>query len=182
MAAKKKAPPKKPPQSRSKRGRGATEAKREAKSPHEPTPQTRAIVERLSLTGKLTHDDIGAVIGISDVTLRKHYAHELATSKGKTTAAVLNSYLENCIGTRGQAARLDADGKVIVPAVPGRPGDVNAQKFYLERFLGMNQKTETELSGSVKVSGPNLAALSDDELDQLEALNSRMAGKPASPN
>lgn len=126
--------------------------------PHEPTAQTRAIVERASLTGKLTHDDIGALIGISDVTLRKHYANELKTGQAKTTVAVLNSFVKNCVG----------DEK--------RPGDVNAQKFYLERFAGMTPKSEVEHSGAVKISGPNLSALSDDELDQLEALAGRMAG------
>lgn len=130
--------------------------------PHEPTDQTRAIVERASLTGKLTHDDIGALIGISDVTLRKYYPNELRTGRDKTTVAVLNSFVKNCVG----------DAK--------RPGDVNAQKFYLERFAGMTPKTEVEHSGAVKISAPNLAGLSDDELDQLESLAGRMAGKPSS--
>src|SRR5690242_16146929 len=65
---------------------------------HEPTQQTRAIVERAALTGKLTHDDIGALIGVSDVTLRKYYASELRNGKSKTTVAVLNSFVKNCVG------------------------------------------------------------------------------------
>lgn len=130
--------------------------------PHEPTDQTRAIVERASLTGKLTHDDIGALIGVSDVTLRKYYPNELRSGRDKTTVAVLNSFVKNCVG----------DQKT--------PGDVNAQKFYLERFAGMTPKSEVEHSGAVKISAPNLAGLSDDELDQLESLAGRMAGKPAS--
>lgn len=93
--------------------------RRPAEPKHEPTDQTRAIVERASLTGKLTHDDIGALIGISDVTLRKYYAAELRSGRDKTTVAVLNSFVKNCVG----------DAKT--------PGDVNAQKFYLERFAGM---------------------------------------------
>jgi hypothetical protein len=125
---------------------------------HEPSDQSRAIVERAGLTGKLTHDDIGELIGVSDVTLRKYYARELATGKAKTTVAVLNAFVKNCVG----------DSKT--------RGDVNAQKFYLERFAGMNPKSELEHSGAVKISGPNLAGLSDDELDQLETLAGRMAG------
>lgn len=132
-----------------------------AEPKHEPSEHTRAIVERAALTGKLTHDDIGELIGVSDVTLRKYYARELATGKTKTTVAVLNAFIKNCVG----------DSK--------NRGDVNAQKFYLERFAGMNPKSEVEHSGAVKINGPNLAGLSDDELDQLEALNQRMAGKPA---
>lgn len=129
---------------------------------HEPTSQSRAIVERAALIGKLTHDDIGALINISDVTLRKYYARELATGKAKTTVAVLNAFINNCVGGAG------------------RPGDVNAQKFYLDRFAGMHQKSELEHSGAIAVSSPNLAGLSDDELDQLESLHARIAGKPSS--
>lgn len=156
MAAAAKKKPKAKAKAAPKRERKPAEPK------HEPTDQTRAIVERASLTGKLTHDDIGALIGISDVTLRKYYAAELRSGRDKTTVAVLNSFVKNCVG----------DAKT--------PGDVNAQKFYLERFAGMTPKTEVEHSGAVKVTGPNLAGLSDDELDQLEALHARMAGKPAS--
>lgn len=140
----------------------APKPKRAARAPaepkHEPSENTRAIVERAALTGKLTHDDIGQLIGVSDVTLRKYYAHELASGKAKTTVAVLNAFIKNCVGDKS------------------RPGDVNAQKFYLERFAGMHAKTEHEHSGAVKITGPNLAALSDDELDQLETLAGRMAG------
>lgn len=131
---------------------------------HEPTKQTQTIVERAALTGKLTHDEIGELIGVSDVTLRKYYARELSVGKAKTTVAVLNSFIKNCVG----------DDK--------RPGDVNAQKFYLERFAGMNPKTEHEHSGAVTLTPPNLAALSDDELAQLDALSRRMAGKPTGPH
>lgn len=109
---------------------------------HEPTPQTRATVERLALTQKLTHDEIGATIGVSDVTLRKYYQHELATARGRTTAAVLNSYLENCIGVKGRRAVVDANGNIIEAAVTPRPGDVNAQKHYLDRILGLAEKLE----------------------------------------
>lgn len=160
-AAKKK--PKAKAKTRAKPKRAAKPAKPHEPK-HEPTEQTRAIVERAALTGKLTHDEIGELIGVSDVTLRKYYARELAIGKAKTTVAVLNSFIKNCVG----------DTK--------RPGDVNAQKFYLERFAGMTPKSEVEHSGAVKLTGPNLGALTDDELDQLEALNSRMAGEPSSPN
>lgn len=173
MAAKKKA----------KQGRAAPKRERKPAEPkHEPTPQTRAIVERLALVSKLTHDEIGAVIGVSDVTLRKYYGDILRTAKGKTAAAVINSYLENCTGSKGRAAKLDEKGNVIEAAVPPRPGDVKAQTFYIERFLGMGPKSEVEHSGAVTVSGPNLSDLSDAELDQLEKLASRMARKQPGPH
>lgn len=161
-AAKKKKPARAKAKAKTKRRATTAVPKAPAEPKHEPTDQTRAIVERASLTGKLTHDDIGALIGISDVTLRKYYAAELRSGRDKTTVAVLNSFVKNCVG----------DGKT--------PGDVNAQKFYLERFAGMTPKSEVEHSGKVQVSGPNLSGLTDDELEQLEALHARMAGKPAS--
>jgi hypothetical protein len=157
MAAAKKKPVKKA-KAAPKRERKPQEAK------HEPTAQNRAIVERASLTGKLTHEDIAALIGISDVTLRKYYAAELRSGRDKTTVAVLNSFVKNCVG----------DEK--------RPGDVNAQKFYLERFAGMTPKTEIEHSGSVEVTGPDLAGLTDEQLDALDALAETMDRKPARAN
>jgi hypothetical protein len=157
MAAAKKKPVKKA-KAAPKRERKPQEAK------HEPTAQSRAIVERASLTGKLTHEDIAALIGISDVTLRKYYAAELRSGRDKTTVAVLNSFVKNCVG----------DEK--------RPGDVNAQKFYLERFAGMTPKTEIEHSGSVEVTGPDLAGLTDEQLDALDALAETMDRKPARAN
>jgi hypothetical protein len=135
MAAAKKKPVKKA-KAAPKRERKPQEAK------HEPTAQSRAIVERLALTGRLKHDEIAAVIGISDVTLRKYYATELATARGRTVAAVMNSYLENCIGTKGRKAVVDANGQVIEAAVAPRPGDVNAQKHFLDRVLGLAEKHE----------------------------------------
>lgn len=173
------------PKKKSKPRVAATTPKREKKKPgpppHEPTQQQRAIVERAALTGKLTHDEIGALIGVSDVTLRKHYATELAVGKNKTTVAVLNSFLENCIGVKPQAARKDEKGNIVMPAVPGRPGDVNAQKFYLERFADMVQKTEVDVKGKLALETPPLSKLSDDELEKLEKkLGSRMAVQPSS--
>ena len=51
--------------------------------PHEPTDKTRGQVQQASGLG-LPHDQIAALIGISDVTLRKWYPTELAL--GKATA------------------------------------------------------------------------------------------------
>lgn len=170
--AKKKAPAKSKQKGRAvrKRERKPQEAK------HEPTDQTRAIVERLSLIQKLTHDEIGAVIGVSDVTLRKYYGDILRVAKGKTAASVLNSYLENCIGTRGRDAIIDDKGNVIRAAIAPRPGDVKAQTFYIDRFLGMGAKTEVDVNATVTVESPDLSDATDDELEALEALAARMAG------
>lgn len=54
---------------------------------HEPTDETRAEVAALASFG-VTQEDIGAYIGISHVTLRKHYETELNVSAIKANATV----------------------------------------------------------------------------------------------
>ena len=86
-----------------KKARGRTAVPKAPPEPkHEPTEQTRAIVERASLTGKLTHDDIGALIGISDVTLRKYYPAELRTRQDDGRGA---EQFRQKLRRRHQAAR-----------------------------------------------------------------------------
>lgn len=54
---------------------------------HEPSPETRAQVYALSSFG-VTQDDIGRFLGLSDDTLRKHYAPELERAKVDRNAEV----------------------------------------------------------------------------------------------
>jgi hypothetical protein len=49
---------------------------------HEPTEQTRRLVESSSGLG-LPHESIAVLVGIDDKTLRKHYRSELDTGKAK---------------------------------------------------------------------------------------------------
>ena len=58
-----------------------------AQKPHKPTPEMRKQVEQASGLG-LPHDQICALIGISDETLRKYYKSELGIGKAKASAAV----------------------------------------------------------------------------------------------
>jgi len=55
--------------------------------PHRPTEDFRKQVQEASGLG-LPQDQICALVGISDVTLRKHYESELAMGKAKASAAV----------------------------------------------------------------------------------------------
>lgn len=88
---------------------------------HEPTDTTRRQVEMLK--GLLLKDDeIAAVIGICDETLRKYYGPELATGKAKVVAQVGNALVRRALG----------DG----------PDAVNAAKFYLERAGEWTQRIE----------------------------------------
>ncbi len=54
---------------------------------HKPTKETRQQVREMSGLG-LPHEQIGALINISDVTLRKHYAFELSIGKAEASAKV----------------------------------------------------------------------------------------------
>ncbi len=56
-------------------------------APHEPTDRDRKTVESMAAYG-IPRPDIAAVIGISEPTLRKYYADELATATAKANAKV----------------------------------------------------------------------------------------------
>jgi hypothetical protein len=55
--------------------------------PHEPTPQTRAMVETFAAFG-IPQDDIARVTGITPPTLREHYREELDLGLIKANAKV----------------------------------------------------------------------------------------------
>ena len=57
---------------------------------HIPDDKSRSQVESASGLG-LPHEQIAALIGISDKTLRKHYATELAVGKAKASAQIAKS-------------------------------------------------------------------------------------------
>ena len=54
---------------------------------HEPTDSTRKLAETSSGLG-LPHEQIAALIGIDDKTLRKHYREELNQGKAKANAQI----------------------------------------------------------------------------------------------
>jgi len=57
---------------------------------HEPTEKTRTQVQQASGLG-LPQEQIGALIGISDKTLRKYYGTELALGKATASASIAKS-------------------------------------------------------------------------------------------
>lgn len=57
---------------------------------YQPTDKDRATVKAMVGYG-LKHDDIATAIGISDVTLRRHYAPEIATGAITANAQVAQS-------------------------------------------------------------------------------------------
>ena len=64
--------------------------------PHEPSEKTRAQAEQAAGLG-LPHEQIGALIGISDKTLRKYYATELAVGKAKASAKIAQTLFNKAI-------------------------------------------------------------------------------------
>ncbi len=58
-----------------------------AQASHEPTEKTRAQAQSAAGLG-LPHEQIGALLGISDVTLRKYYDVELALGKATASASI----------------------------------------------------------------------------------------------
>ena len=54
---------------------------------HKPTDENKRLVETSAGLG-LPHEQIGALIGIDDKTLRKHYRQELDVGKAKASAQI----------------------------------------------------------------------------------------------
>jgi len=72
-------------------------------TPHEPTEKSRAQVEQAAGLG-LPHDQIGALIGICDKTLRKYYEKELALGKATASAKVAKTLFNKAINGDTTAA------------------------------------------------------------------------------
>lgn len=90
----------------------------------------RRFVEEQSGLG-VPQEQIGAMIGCSDDTLRKHFEYELLCGKAKANAAVSKSLYKNAT-TGGK------DGH----------GDVQAQTFWLKTQAGFKETNKTEITGN----------------------------------
>ena len=64
---------------------------------HKPTQETRAKVREMAGLG-LPHEQIGALIGISDVTLRKYYEHDLQMGKATASAQIADTLFNKAQG------------------------------------------------------------------------------------
>lgn len=67
-----------------------------AQKPHKPTDDLRRQIEQASGLG-LPHDQIAALVGISDETLRKYYGPELAVGKAKASAQVAKTLFNKAV-------------------------------------------------------------------------------------
>lgn len=102
---------------------------------HEPTPQTRALVE-LSMLNDMTHDQTARLVGIDANTLAKRYADELAFGKARMIARVS--------GNLYRIAAQQADLKAAL----------TASIFLLKSKGGYNDRAAAESSATVEASGP----------------------------
>jgi hypothetical protein len=67
-----------------------------AQKPHKPTDDMRRQVEQASGLG-LPHDQICALISISDETLRKYYGPELGMGKAKASAQIAKTLFNKAV-------------------------------------------------------------------------------------
>jgi hypothetical protein len=88
---------------------------------HQPNEKTKATVQQASGLG-LPHDQIAALIGISDKTLRKHYPIELALGKAQASASVAKSLYNKAI-----------------------KGDTTAQIWWTKAQMGWGETNKTVL-------------------------------------
>lgn len=124
-----------------------TDDTRTGRPPHEPTDHTRGQVTAFAIAG-YTQEQIGAHLGISHVTLRKHYAREL------------------------EFAAMEAMGQ----AVGGLMGAVKDREawaicFYLKtrgKKLGFTERVEHTGADGAPLVPTDLSGLTDDELEILD--------------
>lgn len=94
--------------------------------PHEPTEQTRKQASMLAGMG-LPQDQIGRLLGIGEVTLRKYYADELQHGMAQANAKVAQSLFARATGDSPQA--------------------VTAAIFWLKARAGWRDVASVELTG-----------------------------------
>ena len=63
---------------------------------HEPTPETRKLVESSSGLG-LPHESIAVLVGIDDKTLRKYYREELDIGKAKAHGQIAKTLYQKAV-------------------------------------------------------------------------------------
>lgn len=64
-----------------------------SRAPHEPTNETRQYARSLSALGQ-SQEDIAVIVGVSEKTLRKHYASELQEGAAEANAAVVGFLMD----------------------------------------------------------------------------------------
>lgn len=105
-----------------------TEKNKGGRPPHEPTEATRKQVETMAGFG-VPAKDIGQTLGISDVTLRKHYRDEIDLGTIKANSAVAQSLYKKALGEGASS--------------------VTAAIFWMKTRAGWKETTVNEHTGEV---------------------------------
>lgn len=119
---------------------------------HEPTPETRQIVQ-LHTTVGTNQNDVARILGISPKTLRLHYRDELDLSLAKANATIGGALFNKAKG-----------------------GDTAAMIFWMKTQAGWKEKSVIEGPGP---NGEHLHKVTPDEA--FERLASRLGGAAPGP-
>jgi len=121
--------------------------------PHQPTDETRAQARALIVAG-INQPEIARIIGISEPTLVKHYAEELAVGLDKTIANVANTLVQKALN-----------------------GDTASIIFFL-KVRGKKYGWSERLEVTGQDGGPmqHEHTLSDEAAANLDAIAARLAG------
>ena len=122
-----------------------------AKKAHEPTEQTRDLVEKLSAAG-VRYEDIAVYLGITRPTLDKYYSEELKTGTIKANVKVAQTLYQQAMA-----------------------GSTTAAIFWLKTRAGWREVQRLEMSGAdgqpIQVNnGYDLSKLSKEKLLQLREI------------
>lgn len=104
-------------------GTSAEKKNKGGRPPHEPDGATRQLIEQLSAFGT-PHEAIAKIVGISEPTMRKHYADELELGGHKASAKIANGLFKKAL-----------------------EGDVACMIFWLKTRAGWRETQKLEHSG-----------------------------------
>jgi hypothetical protein len=137
----------------------------EGRKAHNPDEKSRKFVEAMAASG-IDQDSIGRVVGVSDATLRKHYAEELATAAAKANAMVGQSLFHQAVGG---------------PERDWTKASTTAGIWWEKTRMGRREpKHEVALSGSV--GSYDLTKLSDEDLQRLKSILAPATGLLGNPS
>ena len=134
---------------------------------HQPTDENRAEVQALASFG-VPQEDISKYIGVSHVTLRKHYRRELDFSVVTTTAKALNFLF-----TMASGAALK-DGATYADCL-------RANMFWGKTRIGLRDVAaidHTSSDGSMSPKGLDISKLSDAAIAELMAAQEAAGTQP----
>jgi len=95
-----------------------------SRKPHEPTPESRQLVQ-LHTTIGTPQEDVARIVGIDAKTLRKHYRDELDLAHAKANATIGGALFNKA-----------------------KSGDTAAMIFWMKTRAGWRETNRTELTGA----------------------------------